>query len=169
MYSDTPPLRPVGRCEREWVKREEQRGRERGEGEEKRVMGMERKKGIERKMEREIERGRERQRERASNIMQNNYILSSASEELGHRSLHYKGESGVYLSPHMYTSIYYAEAQVLFQDGVYWRLVYQLAARDAPLFHKRGGGNQFVFPPGNIQITHAVSYTHLTLPTNREV
>ena len=90
----------------------------------------------------------------ASNIMENNYMLPSASEELGHRNLNYQGETGVYLTPHMYTSVYYAEPQVLFQDGVYWRLLYQLAARGAPLFHKKANGNQYVFPPSNIQITH---------------
>ena len=90
----------------------------------------------------------------ARNIMENNYLLPSASEELGHRKLHWGGESGVYLTPHMYTSLYYAEPQLLFQDGVYWRLVYQLAARGAPLFHKKNNGNQYVFPPSNVQITH---------------
>ena len=90
----------------------------------------------------------------ARNIMENNYILPSASKELGHRNLHYVGESGVCVSPHMYTSIFYAEPQVLFQDGVYWRLLYQLAARGAPLYHKKNG-NQHVFPPSTIQITHA--------------
>ena len=55
----------------------------------------------------------------AQNIMKNNYILPSAKEELGHRNLHYQGEAGVYTSPHMYTSIYYAEPHVLFEDGVY--------------------------------------------------
>ena len=90
----------------------------------------------------------------ASNIMENNYMLPSASKELGHRNLHYLGEAGVYLSPHMYTSMFYAEPQVLFQDGVYWRLVYQLAARGAPIHHKRENGNQYIFPPSNIQITH---------------
>ena len=38
--------------------------------------------------------------------MENNYFLPSANEALGHRSLHYQGESGVYVSPHMYTSIF---------------------------------------------------------------
>ena len=90
----------------------------------------------------------------ARNIMENNYILPSWSEELGHRNLHYKGEPGVYLSPHMYTALYYAEPQVLFQDGVYWRLVYQLAARGKEIFHKKRNGNQYVFPASNIQITH---------------
>ena len=58
------------------------------------------------------------------------------------------------MSPHMYTPVYYAEPQVLFQDGVYWRLLFQLAARGQPLFHKQTHGNQYVFPPSNIQITH---------------
>ena len=33
-------------------------------------------------------------------------MLPSASEELGHRTLQYQGDSGVYMSPHMYTSIF---------------------------------------------------------------
>ena len=54
----------------------------------------------------------------------------------------------------MYTSIFYAEPQVLFQDGVYWRLLYQLAARGDPLFRKKANGNQYVFASRHIQITH---------------
>ena len=83
-------------------------------------------------------------------------MLPSAAETLGHRRLERDdGVPGVYMSPHMYTAIYDAEPQVLFQDGVYWRVLYQLAVREQqPLFHKRENGNLYVFPSDAIQITH---------------
>lgn len=88
----------------------------------------------------------------AENIISGNRILPSADKELGHRRLGEK--TGVYVSPHMYTSMWYAEAQVLFQDGVYWRLLYELKARGTPIFHQAKHGNQYVFPSDAIQITH---------------
>ena len=82
-------------------------------------------------------------------------MLPSSDEELGHRNLDsYKGEAGVYVTPHMRTAFHYAAPQVLFQDGVYWRLLYQLAANGRYLHHKRDGGNQYVFPSSSLQITH---------------
>ena len=91
----------------------------------------------------------------AGNIISGNHIMASAGKDLGHRQLWSQigKEAGVYVSPHMYTSMYYAEPQVLFQDGVYWRLIYQLKARGTPIFHQARNGNQYVFPSDAIQIT----------------
>jgi len=92
----------------------------------------------------------------ASNIISGNHIMASAGKDLGHRRLDSQlgKEAGVYVSPHMYTSMWYAEAQVLFQDGVYWRLIYQLKARGTPIFHQTKHGDQYVFPSDAILITH---------------
>jgi len=55
------------------------------------------------------------------NILEHNHLLpSTKNNELGHMTLEVVGAAGLYLSPHMYTSIHYAEPQVLFPDGVYW-------------------------------------------------
>ena len=91
----------------------------------------------------------------AQNIMKNNYILPSAKEELGHRNLGYQGEAGVYTSPHMYTSIYYVEPHVLFEDGVYTGVCFiNLQLVVSLFFHKEANGNQYVFASRQIQITH---------------
>ena len=90
----------------------------------------------------------------AQNVLKCNRILPSASAALGHRNAHYKGPPGVYTSPHMYTAMFYADAQVLFQDGVYFRVLYQVAVHGREMWHKAAHGNQYVFPSENIRITH---------------
>ena len=52
---------------------------------------------------------------------------------------------GICTSPHMYTASYYSETEVLFQDGVLYRVVYEESARGETLYRKKENGDQRLY------------------------
>jgi len=82
-------------------------------------------------------------------VLQSGVLLESNDWGKGHDFW----EPGVYCSPNLDTARWYARPQVLFGDGVYHRIIFEL--RVNPVQRKRSrqrGGVQWVFPTGAVAL-----------------
>jgi len=82
-------------------------------------------------------------------VLHTGILLESSDRSLGHDFW----EPGVYCSPNLDTGIWYARPHILFGDGVYHRVIFEL--RVDPKRRKRNrkaGGVQWVFPCDAIQL-----------------
>merc|ERR1719401_98005 len=76
-------------------------------------------------------------------ILKTGVFLASDDHSLGHDFW----EPGVYCSPSLDTGLWYARPQVLFGDGVYHRIVFELRVDPEQQKHSRKrGGVQWIFP-----------------------
>lgn len=97
-------------------------------------------------------------------ILKSGVFLESNNRSLGHDFW----EPGVYCSPSLDTGLWYARPQILFGDGVYYRVIFEL--RVDPAKRKRDrkrGGVQWVFPSSAVAL-HAVWVRSNAPPKNGE-
>mmetsp|Transcript_76378 Transcript_76378/g.224012 ORF Transcript_76378/g.224012 Transcript_76378/m.224012 type:complete len:549 (-) Transcript_76378:97-1743(-) len=97
-------------------------------------------------------------------ILSSGVFLESTDRSLGHDFW----EPGVYCSPCVDTGLWYARPQILFADGVYHRVIFEL--RVDPARRKRDrkrGGVQWVFPSAAVAL-HAVWVRSNAPPKNGE-
>jgi len=97
-------------------------------------------------------------------ILKSGIFLESNDRSLGHDYW----EPGVYCSPSLDTGLWYARPQILFGDGVYHRVIFEL--RVDPEQRKRDrkrGGVQWVFPSSAVAL-HAVWVRSNAPPKNGE-
>ena len=85
-------------------------------------------------------------------VLESGVLLESNDKSLGHDFW----EPGVYCTPELQTARWYARPHVLFADGVYHRILFELRVDSArrKKYRKRGGV-QWVFP-SNVVALHAV-------------
>jgi hypothetical protein len=91
-------------------------------------------------------------------------FLESDDRDLGHDFW----EPGVYCSPNLDTGVWYARPQILFQDGVYHRVIFEV--RVDPKRRKKDrkrGGQQWVFPCAAVSL-YAVWVRSNVPPANGE-
>jgi len=97
-------------------------------------------------------------------ILKSGVLLESNNRSLGHDFW----EPGVYCSPSLDTGLWYARPQILFGDGVYHRVIFEL--RVDPEQRKRDrkrGGVQWVFPSSAVAV-HAIWVRTNAPPKNGE-
>jgi len=97
-------------------------------------------------------------------ILKSGILLESSDRSLGHDFW----EPGVYCTPSLDTGLWYARPQILFGDGVYYRIIFEL--RVDPKRRKRDrkrGGVQWVFPSAGVAL-HAIWIRSNAPPSNGE-
>jgi len=97
-------------------------------------------------------------------ILKSGILLESSDRSLGHDFW----EPGVYCSPSLDTGLWYARPQILFGDGVYYRIIFEL--RVDPGRRKKNrkrGGVQWVFPCAGVAL-HAIWVRSNAPPANGE-
>lgn len=97
-------------------------------------------------------------------ILESGILLESNNRQLGHDFW----EPGVYCSPNLDTGLWYARPQILFGDGVFHRVIFELRVDPAERQKNRQrGGVQWVFP-GSAVAVHAVWVRSNAPPANGE-
>lgn len=97
-------------------------------------------------------------------LLETGIFLESDDKGLGHDFW----EPGTYCSPSLDTGLWYARPQVLFNDGVYHRIIFELRVNPERRRKNRArGGIQWVFPCGAVAL-HAVWIRSNAPPNNGE-
>lgn len=97
-------------------------------------------------------------------ILESGVILESCNKNLGHDFW----EPGVYCSPSLDTGSWYARPQIIFDDDVYHRIIFELRVDpDQQKRTRKRGGIQWVFPCGAVSI-HSIWVRPNAPPNNGE-
>lgn len=97
-------------------------------------------------------------------ILESGLFLESNDRSLGHDFW----EPGVYCSPSLDTGLWYARPQILFADGVYHRVIFELRVDpDRRKKDRKRGGIQWVFPSAGVAL-HSVWIRSNAPPANGE-
>jgi hypothetical protein len=82
-------------------------------------------------------------------VLHTGVFLESDDRSLGHDFW----EPGVYCSPNMDTGLWYSRPQVMFNDGVFHRVLFELRVDPKQRkVNRKKGGTQWVFPSGAVQL-----------------
>lgn len=97
-------------------------------------------------------------------ILESGVFLESNNRALGHDYW----EPGVYCSPNLDTGVWYARPQIMFGDGVYHRVIFEVRADPKRrMKNRKRGGVQWVFPCAAVAL-HAVWVRSNCPPANGE-
>eukprot|EP00930_Biecheleria_cincta_P032616 TRINITY_DN22619_c0_g1_i2.p1 TRINITY_DN22619_c0_g1~~TRINITY_DN22619_c0_g1_i2.p1 ORF type:complete len:325 (-),score=37.52 TRINITY_DN22619_c0_g1_i2:294-1229(-) len=97
-------------------------------------------------------------------VLESGVFLESNDRAKGHDFW----EPGVYVSPKFATGLWYARPQVLFGDGVYHRVIFEVRVNTAERIRARDrGGVQWIFKPDAVSL-HAIWVKRNSPPLNGE-